>query len=305
MIALIDGDIIAYRCAVGSQEDWDGETIADLNAAIREAVELIDKWTREARCKKPIICLSPKDGSNFRKTLMTDYKTHRKDKPLCYWELIDYIEKNYKVQRIEGLEADDVMGIMATSDKIGSKSVVVTIDKDLKTVPCNLFNPSKDTRPRRLSNLEADRFWMFQTLTGDPTDGFKGCPGIGPKKAEALLSNCSTLGQMWQAVTTAYREKSLTEADATLNARMARILRREDYDKQNNRIRLWHPMSPKWMSLSDAKAVPSSTPDTKVITSGDTDPVEECVVKTSRTSSKPSGAKTRRRSRNPSLGTVQ
>ncbi|NIP35027.1 MAG: exonuclease, partial [Thermoplasmata archaeon] len=34
-----------------------------------------------------------------------------------------------------------------------------------------------------ITKVEADRFWMKQTLMGDKTDGYDGIPGVGPKTA--------------------------------------------------------------------------------------------------------------------------
>jgi hypothetical protein len=39
-----------------------------------------------------------------------------------------------------------------------------------------------------ITEAQADRFHMIQTLTGDVTDGYPGCPGIGPVKAEQILN---------------------------------------------------------------------------------------------------------------------
>jgi DNA polymerase-1 len=62
---------------------------------------------------------------------------------------------------------------------------------------------------------------MYQTLVGDTSDGYPGCPGIGPVKAEKVLG----MPPNWQDVVGAYRAAKLTEADALVQARVARILR--------------------------------------------------------------------------------
>ena len=46
---------------------------------------------------------------------------------------------------------------------------------------------------------------------------------------------------MWQSVIDAYKSKGYTEEDALRNARMARILRAEDYDFKNKEVKLWKP----------------------------------------------------------------
>lgn len=252
MFGLIDGDIIAFRSAISAQETWDEEIVVDSRRACRKADQLIKEWMHGSRAKMPIITLSPKNGGNFRKIINPEYKANRKgtDKPVVYNAVIKHLEKNYKVARIEGLEADDVMGIYGSMPRLKG-SVVITIDKDLLTVPCKLFNPMKMKRPQMIRQFSADHAWMVQTLMGDKTDGYAGAKGIGPKKAEAALGDCGTVGQMWQSVVGLYEKQGQTEEEALLNCRMARILRHDDYDQQNHRIKLWSPTGFEWLDLQD------------------------------------------------------
>jgi len=48
---------------------------------------------------------------------------------------------------------------------------------------------------------------------------------------------------MWAGVCRAYGAKGLTETDAVIQARMARVLRAEDWDFQKKAPRLWCPPS--------------------------------------------------------------
>ena len=82
---------------------------------------------------------------------------------------------------------------------------------------------------------------MYQTLVGDTVDGYSGCKGIGDKTARKILGEVGehSLSEMWQAVINTYKSKGYTEDDAFLNARMARILRAEDYDFKNKEVKLW------------------------------------------------------------------
>lgn len=245
-VALIDGDLVAYRASAAAQDDTDwgdglgDQEYTDPRQAIDNARSLIEKWHDQSGCDKIAVCFSPPDSIVFRHKI-GPYKEGRSGKPLAYWEVVADLEERYRTIRIPLLEADDVMGIMATSPKLRG-SVIVSIDKDMKTIPAKVFNPLKDTRPRRITQEAADRFWMMQTLTGDRTDGYFGCPGIGPAKADKALSGCNTIREMWQAVVETYQDRGLTMEDALLQARFARILRREDYYKEKGTIYLWHPI---------------------------------------------------------------
>ena len=132
-----------------------------------------------------------------------------------------------------GLEGDDRLGILATRPGNG---IVVSDDKDLKGIPGQLFRPSKDEL-LEINVEDADRFFLTQVLTGDTTDGYKGVPGIGPKKAEVILGT----RPHWGAVEQAFIKAGLTKADALTQARLARILRWSDWDAEKGEPIPWKP----------------------------------------------------------------
>jgi DNA polymerase-1 len=90
----------------------------------------------------------------------------------------------------------------------------------------------------------------MQVLTGDTCDGYSGCPGIGKKKAEKILNEAidSYSGDfvtkeefIWSFIIPAYLSKGLSEEDALTQARVARILRKDDYDFKKGEVKLWSP----------------------------------------------------------------
>ena len=91
-----------------------------------------------------------------------------------------------------------------------------------------------------ITKEEGDRWHLIQTMAGDQTDGYAGVPGIGVKRAAALLSEH---GDNWKTVVDAFMEKGLDESVALQNARLAKILQCEDYDFTNQEPRLWSPSS--------------------------------------------------------------
>lgn len=284
--ALIDADIVAYRASAAAQEDWDGETMVDLDYAIREAEALTVGWTQRAGCSDPLLCFTAPD--NFRKSFDgADYKAGRGEKPRAYWDVVAHLETRFQFLRWPRLEADDVMAILGTGHM--KSAVVVTIDKDLKTAPIRLFNPVRDIRPQYIRPFQADLFWMKQTLMGDPTDGYKGCPKIGPKRADAILESCISLEQMWEAVVKNYEAAELSENEAILNARMARILRHEDYNQETQEYRLWHPTNPIWVPLSHIKSEEPTTSAEKSSQSNTSSPTGSVSVRATSSSTSPAG----------------
>ena len=259
-IALIDGDIVAHRAAAGQQKTviWEaGEEpmiIANVAASREAAFQTIEAWMLLAKCNQAIVTFT--GTHNFRKRVLPTYKAHRKGaKPFAFADTVKAVSDRWATRRVDGLEADDLMGIMATSDKYRD-AVVVTIDKDLRGVPGRHLNPIRDQAPVVVTEAEADYTWLTQVLTGDATDGYSGLPKCGPVKAAKLLHGKASVDAMWRAIVGAYKVGGLTETDALAMARVARILRREDYDKTTKEILLWHPTTPIRIPLLDSCGEP-------------------------------------------------
>ena len=89
------------------------------------------------------------------------------------------------------MEADDIMGIMATSGEF-DYPIITTIDKDLQQIPGWHCNPDKYKFPFWVSRESAWRLEMAQWAAGDTVDGFKGLDRVGIKTALKRLREAST-----------------------------------------------------------------------------------------------------------------
>ena len=256
---IIDGDVVVYKVAEAVADifelstEEDDEFIyrnigwANKEEARRTVEKMIDDICKSCKAQEMVICLSDMKG-NFRKQINPNYKGNRKSiKPILYEFLRKYLgTTGYKIFERPNLEADDVIGILATSTKIikGDK-VVWSLDKDFKTIPCKFHRAGVNGNDTSsvISEAEADWWFMYQTLIGDKVDGYEGCKGIGDKTARKILGEIgeNPIYVMWQSVVDAYKSKGYTEEDALRNARMARILRAEDYDFKNKEVKLWKP----------------------------------------------------------------
>lgn len=244
MTLLIDGDILLYQHASAVEEPFDwGDDLWTLHADASEAKQRLDYWIKNMMEKfnagRCIFALT--SGDNWRNKVMPSYKAHRKGtrKPVIYPALKEYIRNAYRVYESPTLEADDVLGLLATGAYPGIRGpmVVISADKDLKTIPCRLYNPN-DGSDRVISVEEADYNHLYQTLVGDASDGYPGCPGIGAKTADKLLAEH---GAVWATVKAAYEKAGLNETEALQQARVARILRKGEYSPKNQKVRLWSP----------------------------------------------------------------
>lgn len=249
---LIDGDIIAYKASSSVQKDIDwGDGLFTCHAFLEDAqdqfkaiidgiLEGIYENTLE-RYNVSDMLFFFSDSDNFRKHYLPDYKSNRKNtrKPTCYKALVEWVYNTYKcVKPIKYLEADDLIGIYATSYE---NPIIISMDKDFKTIPAKFFDFGRGEF-KVISKDEADYWHMYQTLVGDATDGYKGCPSYGPVKAKKLLLSVPS-DNYWGAVVNAYNEQGLTKDDAILQATMARILRKEDFHRftEGELPPLWSP----------------------------------------------------------------
>jgi DNA polymerase I len=243
---LIDGDILLYRFGFRQQEeyDWGNGVVSktlDPRQAKRDAWMFVKNMEETLEGVGVILCFSGPSDKCFRKALLPSYKHNRKgcNKPDLYYELRDWFMATYEWKQYDNLEADDCMGIMATMKP--GKYIVCTIDKDLKQIPGDHFNWDKDESYLTIDDLQADLWFYQQVLTGDSTDGFSGCPGIGPAKAGKILLGLEDPIDIWKRIVETYKFFNLDESYALLQARMARILRASDYDFDNKKPILWVP----------------------------------------------------------------
>jgi DNA polymerase-1 len=237
---VIDGDLYLYRAAASAEEETDwGDDVWSLSTDLKQAkayfADQISEFATELNVKDIVVTLS--GHKNFRKTVATSYKAARRKtrKPVGYKLLTEWAKANYNTIQVDCLEADDVMGILGSVAQ--TRAIVVSDDKDMKSVPCRLYRPMKQER-LEISEAEADRHFYTQVLTGDATDGYSGCPKIGPKTAEKVLGNHPT----WNAVVNAYQKENLTADYALTQARLARILRASDWDEEAQAVTLWKPI---------------------------------------------------------------
>jgi len=243
---LIDGDIFIYKAAVGAQvavefEGGQWGLAADLPSAIAHFDDTIDQLEAQLGANKSVIALS--DRANFRKEVMPSYKSNRKStqRPLLLEPLRQHVRESYGFFERPTLEADDVLGILATNPKmIKGGKIIVSSDKDMRTIPCTLFNPDLGGEPERITEAAADYSFHVQILTGDRVDGYGGCPGVGKVKAMRLLAD-SPPTEWWNIIVATYEKAGLKEEDALTTARVARILRHEDYNYKEKKPCLWTP----------------------------------------------------------------
>ena len=243
MTLLIDADWLIYSSCCSCEQDvkWN-ENLHTLHCDERDIHEMIDSridYYQTIADDKSDVVMCFTEYPTFRHQIFSDYKANRKNKrkPLALYAMVEQIKQRYESVSYTGLEGDDVLGLLATSKRY-SNPIVVSPDKDMKTVPCTLI-ASDDME--LITKKKADRHWMLQALTGDTTDNFKGLIGCGPVTADKILGDAKTLPDMWDKVVKAYEKKKQPFTDALLTARLSRILREGDFNYKTKEVELWTP----------------------------------------------------------------
>lgn len=264
-VALIDADIIAFRAAALADADDPFEpgekrkdmTLQDCNEIAYNEIEMI---LQECETQDVVLVFSPDNRKNFRKSVSSSYKQSRNPsgKPRHYWDLCTLLRTEYKNNQVDGMEGDDLLGILQTGNYFDD-TIIVSSDKDMHTIPGKLYNHVKHEFFETTIN-EANWYWMYQALMGDSCDGYSGAPGIGKIKAERYLpkvddSNpASFMTRLWYEVQLsfmqAYDDERIGAFQAIKQARLARILRNNDYNWETQAIRLWHPTEDVWYPVS-------------------------------------------------------
>jgi DNA polymerase-1 len=271
-IALMDGDIFAYEIAAGAEEPihwgdglwtlhaWEEPAKAKLEGRIEELVNSIG-------ADRIIVALS--DTANWRKGVLPSYKENRSGqrKPMLLNILKDHLKETYETFIRPSLEADDVLGILSTWKQLKGDKIIVTKDKDLQTIPgLHYLSHKEELGVFEVSEEEADRWHLIQTLAGDITDGYSGCPGIGIETAAKILDDPHGWEQYehtlksgprkgetemrwqrvevatpWEAIVSHFKKAGLSEEEALVQARVARICRASDFNFKTKEVRLWTP----------------------------------------------------------------
>lgn len=189
MIALLDLDLVAYRCAASANEEPN-------EVSFQRADTLIRSILLDTGASKYQGFLS--GSENFRKVINPEYKANRKDQvpPLWLQETREFLITEWGAKLTHGIEADDTLGINQKED-----TIICSLDKDLKMIPGKHYSweirgtkPNGDQwiKPATFTEVSVEagneKFWQ-QMLIGDTTDNILGVKGIGPVKAEKLICN--------------------------------------------------------------------------------------------------------------------
>ena len=237
---LVDGSYYLFRTYHALPKTMQNTQGLTTNA-IRGTLNALLKLMRRYHPTHMAVCFDTKSPT-FRHQLSEDYKAGRPPIDAELVEQIPYIHRlvtalGIPLLRIEGAEADDIIGTMAyRAVAQGHHVVISTGDKDMM----QLINDAvilEDSFTGKVTDTEGvmeklgikpTQMIDYLTLMGDASDGIKGVPGIGKKTAKDLLTEYGDITNMLKHIgfIKGRGAKGLIEHadDIPLNAQLATIV---------------------------------------------------------------------------------
>ncbi len=204
LVVVVDSHSLIYQVfhAMPSMNSPTGIPVAAVHGFIADVLELLVR-------KKPdfLFCAFDKSEATFRNELYAEYKANRESMPEELRQQIPLIRNMLEAMGIpqlecSGFEADDILAKLSVDvDRAGGSCLIVTSDKDCRqliTERIKLYNIRRDTV------MGVEELWSdwgvrpeqvvdYQAMVGDPVDNVPGIPLVGPKLAQQLLAQFSTL----------------------------------------------------------------------------------------------------------------
>ncbi len=206
-LVLVDGSSYLYRAfhALPPLTNSKGEP----TGALHGVLNMINKLVRE----QPDACVAvvfDAPGKTFRDEIFAAYKASRPQMPdelrvQVEPILAGIVSLGLPLIRIDGVEADDVIGTLCREYTASGRSVLIsTGDKDLAQLVgdrVTLVNTMTDTLLDRDGVKAKFGVWPEQivdylALVGDTTDNIPGVPKVGPKTAAKWLGEWETVERL-------------------------------------------------------------------------------------------------------------
>ena len=207
-LVLVDGSSYLYRAfyALPPLSTSSGEP----TGAVRGVAAMLKKLLADYAPDWIAVVFDAR-GKTFRDELFQEYKANRPPMPEDMSSQIEPLYAlvkalGFPVLQISGVEADDVIGTLATqAADAGQRVLISTGDKDMAQLVnphVTLVNTMTGTLLDREGVKQKFDVWPEQiidylALVGDSSDNIPGVTGIGPKTAAPLLAHFGTLETLY------------------------------------------------------------------------------------------------------------
>ncbi|MCE9680442.1 DNA polymerase I [Shewanella sp. AS1] len=206
-LVLVDGSSYLYRAYYAPPHLTNSK--GEATGAVYGVINMLRSLLKQYKPSQMAVVFDAK-GKTFRNDMYADYKAHRPPMPD---DLRTQIEPLHRIIRalglplvcIPGVEADDVIGTIATqASKEGRSVLISTGDKDMaQLVDANitLINTMTNTilGPEEVTEkfgVGPELIIDLLALQGDKADNIPGLPGVGEKTALAMLQGLGGISQI-------------------------------------------------------------------------------------------------------------
>ena len=208
-LLLVDGSSYLYRAfhAAPPLNTRSGQP----TGAIHVMLNMLHKTLREENTDLVAIIMDA-PGKNFRHDMYPDYKANRPPMPDDLRLQVDALNTAIELSglpfiRVPGVEADDVIGTLATqATAAGISTIISTGDKDMAQLVNSsvslidtMHNPSRRTDiegVKKKFDVTPEQIIDYLALVGDTSDNVPGIPKCGPKTAAKWLNEYGTLDKL-------------------------------------------------------------------------------------------------------------
>ncbi len=206
-LVLVDGSSYVYRAfhALPPLTNSRGEP----TGAVYGVLNMLLKFVKDYQ-PKCIAVVFDASGKTFRDELFAEYKANRPPMPNDLRSQIEPLLSIIRAQglpilRIEGVEADDVIGTLACRAAKAGKSVLIsTGDKDMAQLvdgSITLINTMSNSVLDRAGvkakfDVFPEQIIDYLALVGDSSDNIPGIEKVGPKTAAKWLGQYQTLDNL-------------------------------------------------------------------------------------------------------------
>ncbi|WP_420476817.1 DNA polymerase I [Noviherbaspirillum sp. ST9] len=203
-LLLVDGSSYLYRAFHAMPDLRNAEGAP--TGAIYGMINMLRKLRNDYSAAY-IACVFDAKGKTFRDDLYPEYKAQRPPMPEDLARQIEPIHEavralGWPILMVEGIEADDVIGTLATQAvEHGMEAVISTGDKDMAqlvnahvTLINTMTNEKLDIAGVTAKfGVPPERIVDYLTLIGDTVDNVPGVDKVGPKTAVKWLTQYGTL----------------------------------------------------------------------------------------------------------------
>ena len=212
-IAVIDGNSLMHRAFHAIRQPMsapDGRSTNALFGFFNMFIKLVDTFRPDG-----VICAFDRGKPRVRMEMLPQYKAQRPPMDPALHEQFPMVKEllgalDVPVCELEGWEGDDILGTLAhRGEAAGYEMLLFTGDRDmyqLATANVKIVSTKKGVSdvvimtPESVDDLyhgiTPELVPDFYGLKGDTSDNIPGVPGIGPKKAAALIVQYGNLDEV-------------------------------------------------------------------------------------------------------------